>query len=120
MSVNTFRLHPLRMCYLGVAREQQSPSFLQVRAPMPPAYMFVIDVSVSAVACGMLAAVVEGIKTALDALAENERTMVGFLTFDSTLHFYSLKASLTQPQMLVRGGLCCVSACSACIQDQLW
>ena len=29
--------------------------------------------------------------------------MVGFLTFDTTLHFYNLKAALAQPQMLVRG-----------------
>ena len=28
--------------------------------------------------------------------------MVGFLTFDTTLHFYNLKAALAQPQMLVR------------------
>ena len=39
---------------------------MQVRAPMPPSYMFVIDVSVAAVACGMLTAVVDGIKSALD------------------------------------------------------
>ena len=26
---------------------------------------------------------------------------VGFLTFDSSLHFYNLKAGLAQPQMLV-------------------
>ena len=34
--------------------------------------------------------------------AANERTMVGFLTFDTSLHFYNLKAALAQPQMLVR------------------
>ena len=82
----------------------------QVRAPMPPAYMFVIDVSVSSTSCGMLAAVVEGIRAALDSMAEKERTMVGFLTFDSTLHFYNLKASLTQPQMLVFPPLVCLQA----------
>ena len=75
---------------------------VQVRAPMPPSYMFVIDVSVAALACGMLEAVVDGIKAALDELMANERTMVGFLTFDTSLHFYNLKAGLAQPQMLVR------------------
>ena len=87
---------------LATAVQHQLWNVLQVRAPMPPAYIFVIDVSVSSCACGMLAAVVDGIRHALDSMAENERTMVGFLTFDSTLHFYNLKASLTQPQMLVR------------------
>lgn len=91
----------------------------QVRAPMPPAYMFVIDASVSAVACGMLAAVVEGIRRSLDRMAENERTMVGFLTFDSTLHFYNLKAGLTQPQMLVsrpqQGNMRCMPELRLCL-----
>lgn len=83
----------------------------QVRAPMPPSYMFVIDVSVAAIACGMLTAVLDGIKSALDALMANERTMVGFLTFDTSLHFYNLKAGLAQPQMLVR---CCLPCCCCC------
>lgn len=82
---------------------------------MPPSYMFVIDVSVSSVSSGLLAATVEGIRGALDALSENERTMVGFLTFDSTLHFYNLKASLAQPQMLVS----CAQACSTCLPIHL-
>ena len=44
---------------------------MQVRAPMPPSYMFVIDVSVAAVACGMLTAVVDGIKSALDDMVSS-------------------------------------------------
>jgi hypothetical protein len=44
----------------------------------------------------------QAIKESLDALPGGERTQIGFLTFDSTLHFYNLKASLTQPQMMVR------------------
>ena len=73
-----------------------------MRAPMPPSYMFVIDVSVTAISCGMLTAVVDGIKASLDALSAHERTMVAFLTFDPSRHFYNLKAGLAQPQMLVR------------------
>lgn len=31
----------------------------------------------------------------------DSRTRVGFLTFDSTIHFYNLQEGLSQPQMLV-------------------
>ncbi len=34
-------------------------------------------------------------------LPGDERTLVGFLTFDATLHFYNLKPGLGQPQSLV-------------------
>lgn len=37
----------------------------------------------------------------LDRVPGDERTLVGFLTFDTTLHFYNLKPSLSQPQMMV-------------------
>ena len=43
----------------------------------------------------------QAIKDSLDGLPGGERTQIGFLTFDSTLHFYNLKSSLTQPQMMV-------------------
>lgn len=69
---------------------------------MPPVFFFVIDVSVSAVNSGMVATTAAAIKSCLDSLPGAERTRIGFLTFDQHLHFYSLKASLTQPQMMVR------------------
>eukprot|EP00698_Gefionella_okellyi_P018498 TRINITY_DN5550_c0_g1_i1.p1 TRINITY_DN5550_c0_g1~~TRINITY_DN5550_c0_g1_i1.p1 ORF type:complete len:954 (+),score=203.14 TRINITY_DN5550_c0_g1_i1:57-2864(+) len=71
------------------------------RAPQPPAYLFVIDVTQQAVASGMVAVVAAAIKQSLDHLAQEERTQIGFITFDSTLHFYNLKPHLSQPQMLV-------------------
>ena len=51
---------------------------------------------------GALGCPEQAIKDSLDALPGGERTQIGFLTFDATLHFYNLKASLTQPQMMVR------------------
>lgn len=74
---------------------------MQVRPPMPPVYFFVIDVSVSAVNSGMVATTAAAIRSCLDSLPGAERTRIGFLTFDQHLHFYSLKASLSQPQMMV-------------------
>ena len=49
----------------------------------------------------MLKTCVETIKDTLDHLPGNERTHVGFITFDSSVHFYHLKSSLSQPRMLV-------------------
>ena len=74
----------------------------QVRPPMPPAFFFVIDVSQAAVASGVLAHVCRAIRASLDRLPGGERTRVGFLTFDTALHFYNLKAGLSQPQMMAR------------------
>ena len=36
-----------------------------------------------------------------NSLPSDERTLVGFITFDSSVHFYSLKANVDQPTMLV-------------------
>ena len=36
----------------------------------------------------------------LDKMPGGQRTQVGFVTFDSSYHFYNLKSSLSEPQML--------------------
>ncbi|XP_022850639.1 protein transport protein Sec24-like At3g07100 [Olea europaea var. sylvestris] len=72
-----------------------------VRPPMPPLYFFLIDVSISAVKSGMLEVVAQTIKFCLDKLPGFPRTQIGFITYDSTIHFYSMKSSLMQPQMMV-------------------
>ncbi|KAJ0970469.1 hypothetical protein J5N97_023346 [Dioscorea zingiberensis] len=72
-----------------------------VRPPMPPIYFFLIDVSVTSVQNGLLETIAETIKSCLDEIPGFPRTQIGFITFDSTLHFYSLKSSSTQPQMTV-------------------
>ena len=78
-----------------------APIEYYTRPPMPPSYFFVIDVSAQAVQSGMLATVCRTVRAALDALPGDERTKVGILTFDRTLHFYHLKPPSGQPQMLV-------------------
>ncbi|KAI4340024.1 hypothetical protein MLD38_024901 [Melastoma candidum] len=72
-----------------------------VRPPMPPLYFFLIDVSVTAARSGMLEVVAQTIKSCLDDLPGYPRTQIGFITFDSTIHFYNMKSSLNQPQMMV-------------------
>ncbi|KAJ4456219.1 putative Protein transport protein Sec24A [Paratrimastix pyriformis] len=78
-----------------------APSEYVIRPPQPPTYIFVIDVSPNARESGMLKTVCETIKAGLDKLPGDVRTQVGFVTFDSSVHFYSLKASLQHPQMYV-------------------
>ncbi len=82
---------------------------VQVRAPMPPRFFFVIDVSYVAVTSGALPVICQAIKDSLDTLPGAERTQVGFLTFDSTMHFYNLASRLSQPQMMV--GAACLLHC---------
>lgn len=81
--------------------EYIAPAEYMVRPPMPPVFFFVIDVSFTAIQSGMLTEVCQTIKSKLDHLPGGERTQIGFLTFDSVLHFYNLKSSLSQPQQMV-------------------
>ncbi|KAH6796852.1 Sec23/Sec24 protein transport family protein [Perilla frutescens var. hirtella] len=78
-----------------------APAEYMVRPPMPPLYFFLIDVSISAAKSGMLEVVAQTIKSCLDNLPGYPRTHIGFITYDSTIHFYNMKSSLLQPQMMV-------------------
>ncbi|CAH2054702.1 unnamed protein product [Thlaspi arvense] len=78
-----------------------APTEYMVRPPMPPIYFFLIDVSFSAIKSGMLEVAAQTIKSCLDNLPGYPRTQIGFITYDSTLHFYNMKSSLSQPQMMV-------------------
>ncbi|KAM3362826.1 protein transport protein Sec24-like [Capsicum galapagoense] len=82
-----------------------APAEYMVRPPMPPLYFFLIDVSLTAVRSGMLEVLAQTIKNCLDNLPGFPRTQIGFITYDSTVHFYNMKSSLTQPQMMVMSDL---------------
>ncbi|XP_004346230.1 protein transporter Sec24-like CEF [Capsaspora owczarzaki ATCC 30864] len=101
------------------------------RPPLPPAYVFVIDVSWHSVHSGVLLTVIQAIKSLLDSLPaavpvespsqpgddriDSEPTSssaratgrtrspvkVGFITYDRAVHFHNLNPSLTQSQMLI-------------------
>ncbi|KAL4641601.1 protein transport protein Sec24B isoform X4 [Arapaima gigas] len=72
-----------------------------LRPPQPAVYLFVLDVSHNAVETGYLNVFCQSLLENLDKLPGDTRTRVGFVTFDSTIHFYNLQDSLSQPQMLV-------------------
>ncbi|XP_072486016.1 protein transport protein Sec24A [Notamacropus eugenii] len=81
--------------------EFMAPSEYMLRPPQPPVYLFVFDVSHNAVETGYLNSVCQSLLDNLDSLPGNTRTKIGFITFDSTIHFYSLQEGLSQPQMLI-------------------
>ncbi|KAK2884608.1 protein transport protein Sec24C isoform X2 [Channa argus] len=76
------------------------------KLPQPPAFIFLIDVSYNAVKSGMVSIVCQELKTLLDFLPRENPELdsvvrVGFVTYNKVLHFYNVKSSLAQPQMLV-------------------
>ncbi|TSK14801.1 Protein transport protein Sec24C [Bagarius yarrelli] len=76
------------------------------KIPQPPAFIFLIDVSYNAVKSGMVRIVCQELKTLLDYLPRENPDVessirVGFVTYNKVLHFYNVKASLAQPQMMV-------------------
>ncbi|XP_034020581.1 protein transport protein Sec24D [Thalassophryne amazonica] len=76
------------------------------KAPNPPAYIFMIDVSYANIKSGLVKLICNELKTLLDKLpreegAENSAIKVGFVTYNKVLHFYNVKSALAQPQMMV-------------------
>lgn len=78
-----------------------APAEYMVRSPQEPSYFFVLDVSATAVRSGMLQCAANAIKASLDDLPGRNRTKVGFITFDNSVHYYNLAPDLASPQMLV-------------------
>eukprot|EP01134_Creolimax_fragrantissima_P005944 CFRG5944T1 len=76
------------------------------RKPVAAQYIFAIDVSYAAVQSGMVSAATWTIKNMLDHFpkpvgAEKSPIKCGIVTYDKSVHFYDLRAGLSQPQMLV-------------------
>lgn len=78
-----------------------APSEYMLRPPQPAVYLFVLDVSHNAVETGYLNVFCQSLLDNINALPGDSRTKVGFITFDSTIHFYNLQEGLSQPQMLI-------------------
>lgn len=68
------------------------------RPPMPPTFLFALDVSKPAVDSGYLALACSTIKSIIEAelLAgqADERTKIAFLTYDKNIQYYNLKPTL--------------------------
>uniref|UniRef100_A0A6P4EQB4 Protein transport protein Sec24C n=1 Tax=Drosophila rhopaloa TaxID=1041015 RepID=A0A6P4EQB4_DRORH len=76
--------------------------------PEVPAFIFIIDVSYNTVKSGLVHLLCSQIKNILKHLPvdqgqDKSKVRVGFITYNSTVHFYNIKSSLAQPQMMVVG-----------------
>ncbi|KAJ0171020.1 hypothetical protein K1T71_013219 [Dendrolimus kikuchii] len=76
--------------------------------PNPPAIVFVIDVSYNAIKSGMVQTICENILNIIEEMPKDEQTgkswtRVGIITYSSTVHFYNIKGTLAQPQMMSVG-----------------
>ena len=83
--------------------------------PQPPAFIFMIDVSVNSVRSGLLHILCPYLKDVIlpnlprditslnsDSTSSDASALrVGFVTYDKELHFYNLKSSLAAPQMMI-------------------
>ena len=69
------------------------------RPPMPPTYVFLLDVSKEAVDSGYLTQATQTIKGVLDegTLPGGERTRICFLAYDKNLYYFNLRSTPKQP-----------------------
>jgi protein transport protein SEC24 len=73
------------------------------RPPMPPTFVFLIDVSQQAQRSGALSVIAKTIDQSLDSLygRESKRARVSIVTFDSEVHVYELRADAQHPRLHV-------------------
>lgn len=78
-----------------------APSEYMLRPPQPSVYLFLLDVSRLGVECGYLRLFCDILLEELDKLPGDGRTQIGFITYDSSVHFYNLAEGLGQPQQMI-------------------
>lgn len=76
--------------------------------PLPPAMIFVIDVSYNNIKSGLVHLLCAKMKEIIrnlpkDSGAEQSNMKVGFITYSTSVHFYNIKSCLAAPQMMVVG-----------------
>lgn len=68
-----------------------------LRPPQPAIYLFLLDVSMAAIQSGYLSVVCDGLAEHLDKLPGDARTQVGFIAYNSNVHFYSIAEGYNRP-----------------------
>uniref|UniRef100_A0A182UHM5 Sec23/Sec24 trunk domain-containing protein n=1 Tax=Anopheles melas TaxID=34690 RepID=A0A182UHM5_9DIPT len=70
---------------------------LNLRPPQPAIYLFLLDVSSLAQQSGYLYTVCNTLMEHLDSLPGDARTQVGFIAYNSAIHFYNISEEYNQP-----------------------
>ncbi|XP_017149456.2 protein transport protein Sec24A isoform X2 [Drosophila miranda] len=101
-----FQFDPATKTYGDVTRRPEvrsstiefiAPSEYMLRPPQPAMYLFLFDVSIIAQQSGYLEAACSVLNRHLDEMPGDARTQVGFICYDSFVHFYSMAEGLNQP-----------------------
>eukprot|EP00095_Tigriopus_kingsejongensis_P001586 maker-scaffold831_size90909-snap-gene-0.16 protein:Tk01586 transcript:maker-scaffold831_size90909-snap-gene-0.16-mRNA-1 annotation:"protein transport protein sec24b-like" len=77
-----------------------APSEYMLRPPQPAVYIFLLDVSHAALESGYLKVACDVLLEELDKLPGDGRTQLAFLTYDRSVHFYSMPDGASQPTQL--------------------
>ncbi|KAI9697113.1 MAG: COPII subunit [Bogoriella megaspora] len=92
-SVDRWQRHELNYSVM----EFVAPQEYMVRPPQPLVYYFLFDVSISSIQNGLLGTVARVILESLDRIPNaDRRTRVGFMCFDSSLHYFSIPSDETE------------------------
>ncbi|CAK5034075.1 unnamed protein product [Meloidogyne enterolobii] len=81
--------------------EYIAPTEYMLREPQPPVYFFLLDVSSNAVDCGYLHIFAEQLAIDIDRFPGNENALIGFMGFDSALHFFQFEDSTSEPKHII-------------------
>lgn len=81
--------------------EYIAPAEYMLRPPQPAVYLFLLDISRMAIESGYLYTVTNVLQHELDSLPGDARTQIGFIAYDTALHFYSLGEGLSQPHEMI-------------------
>ncbi|XP_075165510.1 protein transport protein Sec24AB [Haematobia irritans] len=101
-----FQFDPATKTYGDVTRRPEvrsstiefiAPSEYMLRPPQPAIYLFLFDVSIIAQQCGYLENVCGMLTKHLDDMPGDARTQVGFIAYNSNVHFYSMAEGYNQP-----------------------
>jgi len=64
-------------------------------------YLYLLDVSHNAINTGYLHSFCETLLECLERVPGDSRTQIGFITYNSAIHFYNLSDALSQPRMMI-------------------